>query len=295
MKIADYYQGQAPSISFELFPPRNEVGMRALQNRLPKLISLEPEFITVTYGAMGQTQEKTLEIASMIRNEYGIDTAHHLTCIGTSKTTLGEILDSIHSHGIDKIVALRGDPPSGESLYVPPANTHPYASDLVHAIRNDGRFSIAVAGYPETHTEAPDPETDLRHLRSKVNSGADAIITQLYYDNDAFYSFVNKCRAIGITQPIVPGLMPILDVQQIKRITRICGATIPAILLRNLELADGNPDKVHEIGIQHTVQQALDLLSHGVPGIHFYVLNQYFHIAEIMNRIRHALPQTQLP
>ncbi len=269
--------------------------MRALETRLPDLTSLNPDFITVTYGAMGQTRGKTLEIASLIKKEYHIDTAHHLTCIGTPKTNLKEILDSIHSHGIDNIVALRGDPPFGESHYVPPENTYPHASDLVEAIRKDGRFGIAVAGYPETHSEATNSETDLKHLKTKANSGADAIITQLYYDNNSFYSFVANCRSIGITQPIVPGLMPILDVQQIKRITRMCGATIPSKLLRDLEAADGNQELVHQIGIQHTVEQALDLLSNGVQGIHFYVLNQYFHIAEIISRIHTALPATKSP
>ena len=290
MNFSDYYQRQPATISFELFPPRNDAGMAALQNRLPKLIALEPAFITVTYGAMGQTRTRTLEIASMLKTQYGIETAHHLTCVGTSITGLKDILDSIYSHGIDKIVALRGDPPSGQSHYTPPADTYRHAGDLVQAIREDGRFTIAVAGYPETHIEAPDPQTDLTHLKAKVDSGADAIITQLYYDNDAFYSFTNNCRSIGITQPIVAGLMPILDVQQIKRITQMCGATIPQTLLLQLERADGDPEQVHEIGIQHTADQAIDLLSHGVSGIHFYILNQYFHIAEIMNRISDSLP-----
>ena len=146
-----------------------------------------------------------------------------------------------------------------------------------------------MAGYPEKHIEAPDFATDLQNLKRKVNNGADVIITQLYYDNSQFYRFVDHCRAVGIHQPIIPGLMPILGIEQIKRITSMCGATIPKLLLSQLEEAGNDIDKVHEIGISHTANQALDLLSHGVPGIHFYVLNQYFHIAEIMERIKSAL------
>ncbi|MBI2856442.1 MAG: methylenetetrahydrofolate reductase [NAD(P)H] [Chloroflexi bacterium] len=290
MKFADYYRDGHPAISFELFPPRTEAGLAALEERLPRLISLKPSFITVTYGAMGTTRERTLEIASKIRNEYGMETAHHLTCVASSRDEMSEILEDIRKHNIENIVALRGDPPQGEATFTPPKDGYSHANELVQHIRRFGGFGVAVAGYPEKHTEAPDLETDLGNLKRKLDAGADAVITQLYYDNRHFYEFVDRCRSIGIQQPIVPGLMPILNVEQIKRITGLCGATIPPDLLGQLEGAKDDEERVHQIGITHTANQALDLLNHGVPGIHFYVLNQYFHIAEIMERIRPALP-----
>jgi methylenetetrahydrofolate reductase (NADPH) len=289
MKFADFYEKGDPVISFELFPPRNTKTMAELEDRLPKLISLEPSFITVTYGALGGTQERTLEIASRIKNEYGMETAHHLTCVGSSRDEITSILEKIRHHNIENIVALRGDPVRGETTFMPSKDGYSHGNQLVEHIREFGGFGIGVAGYPETHIEAPNTETDLRNLKQKVDNGADAVITQLYYNNSHFYSFVERCRIMGIHQPIVPGLMPILSAEQIKRITSICGATLPEQLLQQLEDAGNDQERVCEIGIAHTTNQALDLLRHGVPGIHFYVLNRHFHIAEIMKRIKHAL------
>ena len=255
--------------------------MSELEEQMPKLISLEPSFITVTYGAMGNTQDRTLQIASRIKNEYHMETAHHLTCVGSNRDEITAKLESIRQHNIENIVALRGDPPQGETRFTPLKDGFGHANELVEHIKRAGGFSIAVAGYPETHIEAPDVATDLQNLKRKVESGADVVITQLYYDNRSFYDFLERCRAIGINQPIIPGLMPILGVEQIKRITSMCGATIPLDLLRQLEDAGDDLEAVHEIGIAHTTNQALDLLNQGIPGIHFYVLNRHFHIAEI--------------
>ena len=289
MRFSEIYAGSLPSISFELFPPNTDKGIKELEERLPKLISLSPSIITVTYGAMGNTREKTLEIASMIKNQYGIDTAHHLTCVGSSNSEIEKILNDIHDNGIENIVALRGDPPKGQTSFVKPENGYGHANELVSHIVDHGGFDVAVAGYPEKHIEAVDLQSDLTNLKTKVLNGADLIITQLYYDNDDFYRFVDSCRSFGINAPIVPGLMPILNTDQIKRITSMCGATIPVQLLKKLEDASSDQSRVHEIGIEHTANQAIDLLQHGVPGIHFYVLNRYFHIAEIMDRIKPTL------
>ena len=290
MKFADFYSKNYPIISFELFPPRTEKMLAELEERLPKLISLDPSFITVTYGALGSTQDRTLDIASRIKNEYGMETAHHLTCVGASRDQITATLESIQQHKIENIVALRGDPAKGDTTFAAPENGYDHGNQLVEHIRAFGDFGIGVAGYPEKHIEAADEATDLGHLKRKVDSGADVVITQLYYDNRHFYHFVEQCRAAGIHQPIVPGLMPILSVEQIKRITDLCGATIPIQLLQQLENAGNDEKQVQEIGIVHTANQALELLEHGVPGIHFYVLNRHFHIAEIMARIKHALP-----
>ncbi len=289
MRFRELYRNGHPVISFELFPPKTEKRMAELEARLPGLISLGPSFITVTYGAMGSTQQRTLEIASKIRNQYGKETAHHLTCVGLGRDEITQTLGEIRRNNIENIVALRGDPPKGETTFQAPEGGYSYASQLVEHIRSFGGFGIAVAGYPEKHIEALDLDTDLQNLKRKVGAGADVVITQLFYDNRDFYAFVNRCRTIGIRQPIIPGLMPILNVEQIKRVTQICGSRIPDELLRRLVDAAHDQERVHEIGITHTTNQALDLLNNGVQGIHFYVLNQHFHIAEIMERIGPAM------
>ncbi len=291
MKFPDFYASGDPVVSFELFPPHSDRGLATLEERLPKLIALQPSFLTVTYGALGTTRDRTLQVVSEIRNTYGKEVAHHLTCVGSTREEIAQLLHDIRKENIENIVALRGDPPQGETEFKPLQGGYRYGNELVEQIREFGGFGIAVAGYPEKHIEAPDVETDLKHLKRKVDAGADLIITQLFYDNRFFYEFVERCRAVGITKPIVPGLLPILNVEQIKRITRICGSTIPKELLHKLTQAGDDRKKVHKIGIRHTLTQAQDLLAHGVAGIHFYVLNQYFHIAEIMEQIQPALHQ----
>jgi methylenetetrahydrofolate reductase (NADPH) len=289
MKFTDLLERDSPVISFELFPPRYERGMAELEARLPKLVDLEPSFISVTYGAMGTTRETTLALASKIKNLYGQETAHHLTCVGSSRDEITGMLEDIRRNNIDNIIALRGDPPRGETGFTAARDGFGHANELVEHIQDFDGFGIAVAGYPEKHLEAPDFETDMQNLKRKMGAGADMVITQLFYDNSFYYDFVEQCRAIGIHKPVIPGLMPILNVNQIKRITNTCGSSIPEELLQQLEEAGDNEERVHEIGITHTANQALDLLKQGAPGIHFYILNRYFHIAEIMERIRQAL------
>ena len=289
MKLHEFYQKTSPAISFELFPPKTSKAVEDLKERLPKLISLRPSFITVTYGALGSTRERTLEFASLLKNTYGMETAHHLTCVGSSKSTITTILEQLRKHNIENIVALRGDPPQDDKEFIPLPDGYNHGDQLVSHIQGFGGFGIGVAGYPEKHLEAPDFATDLQNLKRKVENGADVIITQLYYDNNHFYRFVDRCREIGITQPIVPGLMPILGTEQIIRITKMCGATIPQSLYQRLVMARDDQEKVREIGISHTAEQAIELLERGVPGIHFYVLNRHFQIAEIMERIKSSL------
>ena len=295
MKFHDFYASGHPVISFELFPPHTDRGLAKLERRLPKLIALQPSFLTVTYGALGTTRDRTLEVVSKIKNIYHQDVAHHLTCVASTQEEIAQLLEDLRRENIENIVALRGDPPQGETEFKPPKGGYRYGNELVSHIRKFGGFGIAVAGYPEKHIEAINFETDLKNLKRKVDAGADLVITQLFYDNHLFYAFVDRCRAIGITKPLVPGLLPILNLEQIKRITRMCGASIPRELLEKLTNSGDNQDRVHEIGINHTVAQAVDLLNHGVSGIHFYVLNQYFHIAEIMEHLRPILEQGTNP
>ncbi len=292
MLLPEFYtQGSSPIISFELFPPKTEVGMDNLRNLLPELIALKPDFITVTYGAMGSTRERTLEIASILKNQFNIETACHLTCVGASHRELDEILKRIVSSNIRNIVALRGDSPKGEGKYFPPRDGYSHAHQLVKHIREFEKeqglqpFGIAVAGYPEKHLEAIDMEKDIENLKLKVEAGADVIITQLFFDNNFFFKFVDRVKAAGINRPIIPGLMPILSVKQIKMITSMCGSSIPTKLQDELNSAINDDDKAQEIGIRQCINQTKQLMEGGVPGIHFYVLNKSTHIRMIMGAL----------
>jgi len=287
MKFKDYYKKGKPAISFELFPTKTEKTEEDLKANLPRLIDLNPDFFTVTYGALGTTRYGTLKLASKLKMEYNVEVAHHLTCVALNKKQLDEALKEIKSHGIDKIVAIRGDIPQGQSEFNPPIDGYNYANEMVRHIKEfDDEFSIAVAGYPEKHIEASDFDFDIRNLKRKIEAGAEIIITQLFYNNNDFYSFLERCGKIGINVPIVAGLMPILSANQVIKISRMCGVKIPLSLMENLNNARNNIELVHKIGIEHAINQANDLLDQGVDGIHFYVLNQRFHIAEIMESLK---------
>lgn len=283
----------APVISFEVFPPKSDAAMDNLRAILPELVDLDPTYMTVTYGALGSTQERTLEIAALIKRDYEMETACHLTCVGSSRADLERILQEIRGSGIENIVALRGDPPKGESAFVPPADGHAHANELVaHIRRHAGTgFGIAVAGYPEKHIEAPDCATDLINLKRKVDAGADIVITQLFYDNAHYFDFVNAAQARGICQPIIAGLLPVLSTKQVRRITSLCGSKIPASLQAALEEAGDDDARAEDVGVRHCVAQATELLQKGVPGIHFYVLNKSSHMKRIIDQLRPLLGQ----
>lgn len=292
MIISELFKNSSrPVISFEVFPPKTDAAMEHLQQIMPDLVRLRPDFMTVTYGALGSTQERTLEIASSIQNNFKLPTACHLTCVGSSRTDLDAILDQIHASGIRNIIALRGDPPKGETAFVPPKDGYSYANELVAHIRarektgRIGPMGIAVAGYPEKHIEAVDMETDLRNLKRKVEAGADCIVTQLFYDNRHYFKFVKTARELGINVPIVPGLLPILSAKQVMRITSMCGSCLPPDLQRDLETAGDDPAKSEEIGVRRCIAQATELIENGAPGIHFYVLNKSSHMMRIMDKI----------
>ena len=298
MLFSDYFKNKynRPIISFEIFPPKTNKGMDNLKNELSELAQLRPDFITVTYGAMGTTREKTVDIASLIKNHFGVESACHLTCVGATKTELDILLQTIYDAGVRNIVALRGDPPEGKETFVQSEDGYSYGNELVEHIRNfevrngnKHHFGIAVAGYPEKHVEAPELGADLANLKRKVDAGADVIITQLFFNNDFYFDFVKRVRDIGITVPIVPGIMPILSAKQIKRITTMCGTTIPEELKEKLDAAIDNDDKARDIGIAQCIRQSKDLLKQGVPGIHFYVLNKSRHMIRIMDALSENL------
>ena len=287
MRFKDYYNQEDLAISFELFPPKTEKAEKDLEANLPRLIELNPDFFTVTYGALGTTRDGTLKLASKLKMEYNVEVAHHLTCVALNKDQLDKALEEIKSKGINKIVAIRGDIPQGESEFKPPVGGYSHANEMVSHIKEfDDQFSIAVAGYPEKHIEASDFDFDIRNLKRKVEAGAEIVITQLFYDNNDFYRFQDRCQKIGIDVPIIAGLMPILSANQIVRISSMCGAKIPHSLMQKLDKAGNNLQLVQKIGIEHAIKQANELFEQGVHGIHFYVLNQRFHIAEIMESLR---------
>jgi methylenetetrahydrofolate reductase (NADPH) len=299
MRFAEFYAGKTgPHISFEVFPPKTDAAMQTLRRVLPELIDLGPSYMTVTYGALGSTRERTLEIAALIKREHDMESACHLTCVGSSRADLDRILDDIRQAGIENIVALRGDPPRGETAFVPPPDGYCHANELVaHIRRHHGNgttgFGLAVAGYPEKHIESLDRESDLKHFKNKVEAGADIVITQLFYDNADFFSFVSAARALGVTKPIVPGLLPVLSARQVLRITSMCGAKVPPELQAHLETAGDDDGHAEEIGIRQCVAQATELLRRGVPGIHFYVLNKSRHMRRIMAALRPVLAEVR--
>ncbi|MBE7464686.1 MAG: methylenetetrahydrofolate reductase [NAD(P)H] [Planctomycetes bacterium] len=292
MRFPDYFRNAAkPVISFEVFPPKTDKAFESLKTILPELLALHPSFMTVTYGAMGTTQARTLEIAALIKREYKLETASHLTCVGASRTQLDEILANLARHEIHNIVALRGDPPAGQDEFKPPPDGLAHANELVAHIRGwcertgHPRFGIAVAGYPEKHVQAPDLAADLRNLKRKVDTGADVVVTQLFFDNADFFRFVDDARKLGITQPIVPGLLPIQSGKQIQRIASLCGSKLPEPLLKELQAAGEDDERCTQIGIEWCAIQVKELLAKGAPGVHFYVLNKARHMREIMARI----------
>ncbi|HUA50216.1 MAG TPA: methylenetetrahydrofolate reductase [NAD(P)H] [Solirubrobacteraceae bacterium] len=264
----------APVFSFEFFPPKTDEGERNLREALGALRELEPDFVSVTYGAGGSTRGLTLELTKWIKRELGIEAMAHLSCVGASRDELCVILDSLDGAGIENVLALRGDPPRGETSWEPHPGGLRYSSELVALIDDRYSMSIGAACFPEVHPEAVDMASDLRFLKHKVDCGASFLITQLFFNNDAYFRFVEEARAVGIDVPIIPGIMPITDVGQIKRFTEMCGASIPQALLAQLERRAACPDAVRELGVSYATLQCAELLARGAPGIHFYTLNR---------------------
>ncbi len=263
-----------PTFSFEFFPPKTEDGERNLRATLEDLRALQPDFVSVTYGAGGSTRDRTVELTKWLKQGLGIEAMAHLSCVGTTREDLIEILDGIRAAGIENVLALRGDPPRGETEWKPhPGGLH-YSTELAVLISQRYPFSVGAACFPEVHPEAPDLTHDLRFLKEKVQSGASFLITQLFFDNELYFRFVEEARAAGIEVPIIPGIMPITDVKQIKTITGMCGATIPEALLAALEWRAGDPEAVLQLGVAYSTLQCAELLARGAPGIHFYTLNR---------------------
>jgi methylenetetrahydrofolate reductase (NADPH) len=278
MKISEFYQRQKYTFSFEFFPPKTDEAEAKLFETVTRLKTLKPSFVSVTYGAMGATRANTLRIVARIKNEIGIEAAAHLTCVGHTKDEIETILGELREKNIENIVALRGDPPKGESEFKPTLNGFRYAAELVRFIRQHPKygkaFSLAVAGSPEGHIECRDKAQDLKHLKTKVDEGADIVLTQLFFNNDDYFRFRDRAKKIGITIPIVPGIMPVTHGPQIQKFATMCGASIPSRIRGAIERFGDNQVSVEAFGIEYATEQCDNLLKNGAPGIHFYTLNK---------------------
>jgi methylenetetrahydrofolate reductase (NADPH) len=288
VKISELFGRGGPLFSFEFFLPKTEEDTQSFKATVRELRSLAPSFVTLTYGAGGSSRERTIEMAGMIRGEIGLETAAHLTCIAHSRPEVEAILDRIQALGIENIVALRGDPPKDQPLPPLERRDFRYAADLVALIRRRDRFALGVAGYPEKHPEAASPNADLAHLKAKVAAGAHWVITQLFFDARDYFSFVKRARAAGIGCPIVPGIMPVTSFEQTRKLTAMCGASIPPEMLAGLQPIQGDREAVVRYGIDWATRQCRELLAGGAPGIHFYTLNKSRSTATILSRLRSA-------
>lgn len=286
MKVADAYGPGRFGLSFELFPPKTEASEEELFRHLEELMSFEPSYVTCTYGAGGSTRQKTLEIVERVKLRYACPVASHLTCVGSTADDLRAYLREAQQRGIQNIVALRGDPPKGEIEFRPVAGGYCYACELVELIHREfPQFGVAVAGYPETHREATSPEADLDFLKRKVDAGADVVITQLFYDNADFFRFRELCAKADIRVPIVPGVLPVTNLTQIRRITSLCGARLPSRFIAALEAHEASVDDQFEVGVQFATEQVQGLLDAEVPGVHFYVLNKSPATARVLRTV----------
>lgn len=290
MKFRDIYQtAKRPVLSIEFFPPKTEKGRSHLDKELAQLMHYPVGFASVTYGAGGSTQANTLRLVNEIRQRYPITAVPHFTCVGASRQSVKDYVDQAIAEGAENLVALRGDPPQGETTFRPAADGFQYAYQLVGYLkkRYGDALSLAVAGYPEGHVETRDLNASIRHLKQKVDAGADLIITQLFYDNEDFFRFRDLAASAGVTVPIVPGILPITKYSQIDRITRLCGARIPGDLTRTLLAFDDGSSDQQMAGIAAAIDQAGDLLENDVPGIHIFTLNNSFATAHMVAALGH--------
>ncbi|HEV7163571.1 MAG TPA: methylenetetrahydrofolate reductase [NAD(P)H] [Solirubrobacteraceae bacterium] len=290
MRIDQILAAGGPTFSFEFFPPKTEAGQHNLYAALAELKTLDPSFVSVTYGAGGSTREKTIEIVKRIREEYGLEAMAHFTCVGATVEELRATLREMREAGIDNVLALRGDPPLGEELWQKTEGGLEYSRELVELISAGYPFAIGAACFPETHIHATSPEDDLEHLAEKVGAGVDFLITQLFFDNAFYFSFVERARRAGIEVPIIPGIMPITRVGQIERMAAMCGSKIPDELHRELHARGEDPEAVLDFGVAYATLQCAELLAAGAPGIHFYTLNRSPATRAILSALKLAKP-----
>jgi methylenetetrahydrofolate reductase (NADPH) len=277
---------RTPTLSFELFPPKNPAGWGTLYATLAEISKLAPDYISVTYGAGGSTRAKTVDLVARIQGELGIESMAHLTCVGHSKDEIADILGALSSSGIRNVLALRGDPPKGDKTFKAHPDGFAHASDLVRFVREKSALNIGCAFYPEKHMEAPSLESDLGFLKVKQDNGAQFAISQLFFDNDNFYRFRDMAQKAGVTLPLVAGIMPVLDVGQLARFKELSGCAIPEKLVSFLN--EGKPEEAVQRGVEYATRQCEDLLKNGIAGIHLYCLNRSHSAGRITENLRKA-------
>ena len=293
MQITELLDRRRPLFSFEFFPPKTEEGQQTLESTLAILKDDAPDYVSMTYGAGGSTRNATVDLTRWIKHDLGIEAMAHLSCVGEPRERLEEILDQIEEAGVENVLALRGDPPRGETQWEPHPGGLNYSVELIGLIRERSDLCVGAACFPEIHPDAPDRVSDLGYARAKQDAGAGFLITQLFFDNELYFDFVEEARGAGISVPIIPGIMPITNLSQIKRFTEMCGASIPENLDRELNGRAEDPEAVAELGVAYATLQCSDLLARGAPGIHFYTLNRSPSTRAILAALRAAHPWTR--
>jgi methylenetetrahydrofolate reductase (NADPH) len=295
MRIDDLLTRERPLFSFEFFPPKTPEGVETLFETIRTLAPLEPGYVSVTYGAGGATREGTVEISTTIKREHGIETMAHLSCVGETLERVREILARLDDGGIENVLALRGDPPRGEAEFKPPEGGLSSSAELAALISREFDFAIGGACFPEVHPEAASLEADIAFLKTKVEAGATFLITQLFFDNRAYFDFVPACRRAGIDVPIIAGVMPITSYAQIKRFCQLCEAVIPDPLAEAMDALGGDEEAEFELGLAYAARQCEELLAGGAPGIHFYTLNKAPATRAILGALKATRPWERAP
>ncbi|MGE5173557.1 MAG: methylenetetrahydrofolate reductase [NAD(P)H] [Betaproteobacteria bacterium] len=285
MKISDRLKTRKEGISLEFFPPKSSEGKDAFLTVVKDLSAYDPLYVSVTYGAGGTTQERTINTLNWITEKTDLTVMSHLTCIGATKASINMLLKDFRAHGIDNILALRGDPPRNVPDFDPTKGEFKYAADLVAFMKAYDRFSIAVAVYPEGHPQSPSIDKDMQYTKWKIDAGADFAITQMFFDNRYYYDFLDRCAKFGITIPILPGIMPIIDCNKIVEFAGFCNATVPRIILDRMEPMLDMPEEMRKLGVEFAIKQCEDLMKHGVRYFHFYTMNRSDSVSEILNAL----------
>jgi methylenetetrahydrofolate reductase (NADPH) len=274
MLIKEFFKQKKPVLSFEVFPPKRNYNLDSIYSTIEDLKDLNPDFISVTYGAGGGTKDRTVEIASIIKNKYKIESLAHLTCVSAKKPEITQIANELQENHIENVLALRGDIPSDPNFQFPTPQHYKYASDLIQELNQNYNFCVGAAFYPEGHIEAINFENDLKFVKFKVETGACFLISQIFFDNKYFYHFKERFEEMGLKIPLSAGIMPVTNAKQMNRITALCGSTIPRKLSKIIAKHHQDPTKLQNEGINYAVQQINDLIDNGVDGIHIYTMNR---------------------
>ncbi len=285
MKISEVFKKKKQGISFEFFPPKSPGGKDAFLKVVKELNAFDPLYVSVTYGAGGTTQDRTINTLKWIKEETDLTVMSHLTCIGATHASLNALLKEYEAHGIDNVLALRGDPPKNLPDFDPERGEFKYAKDLVDFIKRYRYFSIAVAVYPEGHPQSPSIEKDLEYTKRKIDAGADFAVTQMFFDNRFYYNFMDRAAKLGIAIPILPGIMPIVDCKRIVEFAGICNATVPQEILDRMEPVLDLPEEMRKLGVEFAIKQCEDLIRHGVRYLHFYTMNRSDSVSEILKAL----------